>query len=91
MGVVARLGAEPGGDVVGGAFPIDEEVLGGGVDVDEAGGVGWSTVIGEQWCVERSCQGVGGEHVVACVAYPGRGVCRPCSAMLGRPRTASLH
>ena len=75
VGVAACLGAEHGGDVVGGALPVGEEVACGRVEVDEAGVVDGPARIGEERGVEGAGHPVGGEHVVPGVADPGGCVC----------------
>lgn len=39
MGVASGFPAQDGDQVVGGAFPVDEEILRAGVEEDEAGAV----------------------------------------------------
>ncbi len=69
-GAAACLGAEHGGDVVGGAFPVGEEVACGWVEVDEAGVIDWPARVGEERGVQGAGHAVGGEHVVSGVADP---------------------
>jgi len=70
-GVAACLGAEHGGDVVGGAFPVGEEVVSSRIEVDEAGVVDWPAGVGEERGLQGAGHAVGGEHVVPGVADPG--------------------
>src|SRR6476619_651288 len=48
--ILARGQPEDGGDVVGGAFPVDEEVLRRLVEVDEASGVRGPSRVGQHRC-----------------------------------------
>jgi hypothetical protein len=72
--VAACFGPEHGGDVVSGALPVGEELPCGGVEVGEAGVVGGPARVGEYRCVQCTGEAVGGEHVVAGIAHPGRGL-----------------
>jgi hypothetical protein len=58
VGVAACFGAEHGGNVVGGAVPVEEEFACGAVEVDEAGGTGGPAWVGQDRCVERSAGGL---------------------------------
>src|SRR6185437_12328105 len=70
--VTAGLRSEHGGDVIGGALPVGEELTGGRVQIDEARAVGWPARVGKDRGVERTREPVGGEYVVPGVAHPGR-------------------
>ena len=69
--VAAGFGPEHGGDVVGGAVPVGEELPCGRVEVDEAGVVRGPARVGEDRGVQGAGEAVGGEHVVPGVAHPG--------------------
>ena len=73
VGVAARLGAQHGDDVVGGAFPVDEELLRAGVQEHVAGVVGRAYGVGQQLRVKGVAEPVGRQQVVAGVPHPRRG------------------
>ena len=62
--------AQHGGDIVSSAFPVGEEVAGGGVWVDETGVVHRPARTGQERDVQGTGHPVGREHVVPGVADP---------------------
>src|SRR3954453_10659594 len=68
VGVAAGLVAQVGDEVLGGLLPVDEELLGGGVEEGEARAVGRLLAAVEQRRVERAAELVGGQVVAARVA-----------------------
>src|SRR5215475_1350040 len=58
--------------ITGDLVVVDEEVLGGRIQIDESCGVSGSARVCEHRRVERSGQLVNGEYVVAAVADPCR-------------------